>query len=77
MTIILAIVFTAFQGYEYVEAPFSFADSIFGTVFFASTGLHGLHVIVGTLFLVVALGRMINYHLTDSHHLGYEAGILY
>lgn len=77
MTIVLAIVFTAFQGYEYVEAPFSFADSIFGTVFFASTGLHGLHVIVGTLFLVVALARMVNYHLTDSHHLGYEAGILY
>lgn len=53
-TIILALIFTALQGYEYYEAPFSFADSIFGTTFYASTGLHGLHVIVGTIFLAVA-----------------------
>lgn len=77
ITIILAILFTGLQAFEYMEAPFSFADSVYGTVFFASTGLHGLHVIVGTLFISVAFIRMINYHLTDSHHLGFEASILY
>lgn len=77
VTIILAIIFTAFQAIEYHEATFSIADSIYGTVFFASTGLHGLHVIVGTLFILVAFFRIINYHLTDSHHLGFEASILY
>jgi len=76
-TIVLAIVFTALQGYEYHEAAFSFADSIFGTTFYASTGLHGLHVIVGTIFLSVAFVRIVQYHYTDSHHNGYEAGILY
>jgi cytochrome c oxidase subunit 3 len=25
----------------------------------------------------VALWRIYSYHLTDHHHLGYEAGILY
>lgn len=76
-TILLAIAFTALQAFEYHEASFSMADSIFGTVFFASTGLHGLHVIVGTLFISVGFIRMINYHLTSSHHLGFEASILY
>lgn len=76
-TLILAVIFTGFQGFEYSEASFSFADSVFGTVFYASTGLHGMHVIVGTIFILVGFIRIINYHLTDSHHLGYEAAILY
>lgn len=76
-TIVLAVVFTAFQGVEYSEAPFSFADSVYGTVFYATTGLHGAHVFVGTIFLTVALIRMIQYHFTDSHHNGFEAAILY
>lgn len=77
ITIILALIFTALQGVEYHEAPFSFADSVFGTTFFASTGLHGLHVIVGTIFIIVGFIRIINYHLTDTHHNGLEAAILY
>ena len=76
-TIILAIIFTALQYYEYSEASFTITDSVFGTVFFASTGLHGLHVIVGTIFITVGFIRIINYHLTDTHHIGHEAGILY
>lgn len=39
--------------------------------------LHGAHVVVGTLFILVGFIRMINYHLTDSHHQGFEAAILY
>ena len=42
ITVVLAIIFTAFQGYEYSQAPFTIADSVFGSAFFASTGLHGL-----------------------------------
>jgi cytochrome c oxidase subunit 3 len=36
-----------------------------------------LHVIIGTMFLSVGLWRIFAYHLTDHHHFGYEAGILY
>ena len=75
--IILAIIFTALQGFEYLNAPFSIADSVFGTVFFASTGLHGLHVSVGTIFITVSFIRIVNYHLSTGHHVGYEASILY
>ena len=77
VTIWLAILFTALQYYEYVEAPFTITDSVFGSAFFASTGLHGLHVIVGTTFILVGLIRMINYHFSTTHHLGFEAAILY
>jgi cytochrome c oxidase subunit 3 len=71
------LVFTTLQYVEYVQAGFTIADSVFGTVFFASTGLHGMHVIVGTIFITVGFIRIINYHLTDMHHLGYESGIIY
>jgi hypothetical protein len=42
ITILLAVIFTALQGFEYYESSFSFSDSVFGSTFFASTGLHGL-----------------------------------
>lgn len=69
LTIIFAILFTALQYYEYAEAGFTIADSIFGTVFFCSTGLHGFHVIVGTLFIGVQFYRLLQHHITKSHHI--------
>nr|YP_010160558.1 cytochrome c oxidase subunit 3 [Gymnopilus junonius]QRH17744.1 cytochrome c oxidase subunit 3 [Gymnopilus junonius] len=76
-TIILAFVFTALQYYEYSEAGFTFADGVYGSAFYASTGLHGFHVIIGTLFIGVSLVRIINYQLTTKHHNGFESSILY
>jgi len=77
LTVVLAAVFTAFQYFEYVEAGFSLSDSVFGSAFYFSTGLHGLHVLVGTLMLTVALVRLVAYHFTEGHHLGLESSILY
>lgn len=42
LTIILAVIFTALQYVEYFNASFTITDSVFGTTFYASTGLHGL-----------------------------------
>ena len=77
MTIVLAVVFTLFQYIEYSDSSFSIADSVFGTTFYASTGLHGFHVIVGTIFILVGFIRIINYNVTKQGHLGIETGILY
>ena len=77
LALILAILFTYYQGIEYSEASFSIADSIFGTVFYASTGLHGFHVIVGTLFLLYSILRIYSYHSTSGHHVGLESAIAY
>jgi len=76
-TIILAILFTGLQGIEYSVSSFTISDGIFGTCFYFGTGFHGLHVIIGTIFLTVGMWRVLAYHLTDNHHLGLEAGILY
>lgn len=77
ITLVLAISFTGFQALEYIEAPFTMSDGIYGSTFYFGTGFHGLHVIIGTLFLSVAFFRVINYSLTDHHHLGFNASALY
>nr|ADG95185.1 cytochrome c oxidase subunit III [Polypterus bichir lapradei] len=77
LTIILGLYFTALQAMEYYEAPFTIADGIYGTTFFVATGFHGLHVIIGSTFLMVCLLRQILYHFTSSHHFGFEAAAWY
>ena len=71
-TIILAIFFTLLQYYEYCASPFNISDSVYGSVFYMTTGLHGFHVIIGTLFLTVCLYRHIQGHFTSTHHVGFE-----
>jgi cytochrome c oxidase subunit 3 len=39
--------------------------------------VHGLHVIIGTLFLLVGAIRIFAYQVTNTHHVGVESGILY
>nr|YP_010290248.1 cytochrome c oxidase subunit III [Bunaea alcinoe]ULO26028.1 cytochrome c oxidase subunit III [Bunaea alcinoe] len=77
LTIILGIYFTLLQTYEYLEAPFTIADSIYGSTFFLTTGFHGLHVIIGTLFLFICLMRHIFNHFSKNHHFGFEAAVWY
>ncbi len=76
-TVILAIVFTIFQGVEYTVSSFTISDGAFGTCFYFGTGFHGLHVMIGTAFIAVGLWRVLAYHSTDNHHLGLESSILY
>lgn len=77
LTIVLAVIFTFLQGYEYVTATFTMSDSVYGNIFFLGTGAHGLHVIMGTMMIAVATLRLVFYHATSQHHVGYEAAILY
>nr|BCO16483.1 cytochrome oxidase subunit 3 [Ptenopus garrulus] len=77
LTALLGIYFTLLQAMEYVEAPFTMADAVYGSTFFVATGFHGLHVIIGTTFLLVCLLRQINYHFTTHHHFGFEAAAWY
>ncbi len=77
LTVALGLAFTATQAYEYLHAPFSFKDGIYPSTFFMATGFHGFHVIVGTIFLAVCLGRAIKGHFTPDHHFGFEAAAWY
>jgi heme/copper-type cytochrome/quinol oxidase subunit 3 len=76
-TVLYGLLFTALQLHEYNHAPFSMNDSVYGSIFYLTTGFHGFHVIIGTLFLIVCLIRHIYYHFTSEHHLGLEMAIWY
>jgi heme/copper-type cytochrome/quinol oxidase subunit 3 len=76
-TIFYGILFTLLQLEEYINAPFSISDGIYGSVFYMTTGLHGFHVIIGTIFIIVGCIRYLNYHFTVEHHLGFEFSVWY
>jgi cytochrome c oxidase subunit 3 len=77
LTILLGIIFTSVQAYEYIHAPFTFTGGIYGSTFFMATGFHGAHVIIGTIFLIVCLLRALRGHFTPDHHFGFEAAAWY
>jgi heme/copper-type cytochrome/quinol oxidase subunit 3 len=77
LTIILAIIFTGFQAFEYTTANFNITDGIYGSTFYMATGFHGFHVFIGTVVLTVCLIRLIMNHYTIEHHFGFEAGAFY
>jgi len=77
LAILCGIFFIGVQGYEYVAAPFSINDSVYGSVFYILTGCHGLHVLIGTIFLTVCFVRNELKHFTSDHHLGFEVAAIY
>lgn len=77
LTVLLGILFSGVQIYEYVHAPYSFSDSLYGATFFMATGFHGFHVFVGTVFLIVCLARAYAGHFTPKQHFGFEAAAWY
>ncbi len=76
-TIVLGMLFTSIQAWEYAHAPFAFKGSIYGSTFFMATGFHGFHVIVGTIFLIVCLIRANKGDFTPQQHFGFEAAAWY
>tara|TARA_R110002110_G_scaffold6054_1_gene30570 strand:+ start:19357 stop:20196 length:840 start_codon:yes stop_codon:yes gene_type:complete len=77
LTVILGLIFTSVQAYEYAHAAFSFGGNIYGSTFFMATGFHGFHVIVGTIFLGVCLLRAMKGDFTPKQHFGLEAAAWY
>nr|QKW88773.1 cytochrome c oxidase subunit III [Rhytidodus viridiflavus] len=77
ITVTLGVYFTMLQMYEYMESPFSISDSIYGSTFFMSTGFHGIHVMVGTIFIMTVMMRTKNLHFSMNHHIGFESSAWY
>ena len=77
LTIGLGISFTLVQAYEYSHSAFGFRDGIYSTTFYMATGFHGLHVIIGTIFLIVCFFRARAGHFKPDHHFGFEAAAWY
>jgi len=76
-TILLGLLFSAIQAYEYMTAPFPFGENTYGSAFYMATGFHGFHVIVGTIMLIVCLVRAYKGHFTPRQHFGFEAAAWY
>ena len=76
-TVVLGMLFTSLQAYEYSHAHFAFAGSLYGASFYMATGFHGFHVIVGTIFLAICLIRVSKGQFTPKQHFGFEAATWY
>merc|ERR1711912_108630 len=72
-TVFLGLYFTFLRAGEYIETSFTVADSVYGSVFFVATGFHGLHVIIGSIFLAVCLYRIFEHQISSGRHFGFEA----
>jgi cytochrome c oxidase subunit 3 len=76
-TVLLGILFTSCQAYEYTHAAFGFKDTIYASTFYMATGFHGFHVLIGTIFLSVCLIRAKKDQFSPEHHLGFEFAAWY
>jgi cytochrome c oxidase subunit 3 len=65
------------EAHKHLTAGMGNLNAIYGSAFFMATGFHGLHVIIGTIFLIVCLARAIAGHFTPTRHFGFEAAAWY
>jgi len=77
ITILLGFLFILLQGLEYYEATFNLEDGVYPSIFFMLTGLHGCHVIVGVIFLIVCFISLLFNHYLTSHYLRLVFAIWY
>ena len=77
LTVALGLAFLGFQSYEYLHAyrdlGLTLGAGIYGATFFMLTGFHGLHVTIGSLMLMVILGRGLAGHFRPERHFAFEA----
>jgi len=72
ITILLGIIFTFIQYSEYNISVNTIRDARFGSTFFVTTGFHGLHVIIGSLFLAAILIRVSLRHINSEQNRGFN-----
>lgn len=77
LRIILGVLFLKVQFREYQDTSYFIRRRVYGSIFFLATGFHGLHVILGVLFLGVIFFRIMNYHFSINHHVGFEGRVWY
>jgi heme/copper-type cytochrome/quinol oxidase subunit 3 len=75
--ILLGCLFTGIQGYEWCNATYSIDDGVFGSIFYMLTGFHGIHVIIGIIFLFICRVRVVKGHFARRHHVGFTCAIWY
>ena len=86
ITIAMGVIFLSFQGYEYglliMEGftPKHYDNNphnAFATLFYTSTGFHGVHVLTGLVMLFLVWVRMEMGHFDEHRHFSAFAASLY
>ncbi|GIU11196.1 MFS transporter [Shewanella sp. c952] len=81
LTIVLGIGFLFLQAEEYIHAyqemGLTLESGVYGNTFFLLTGFHGMHVTLGTVFLIVLFFRVLKGHFSPEHHFAFQAGSWY
>ena len=76
-TVVLGSVFLYYQAHEYIEAytelNLTLHSGVYGSTFFMLTGFHGMHVLLGTIMLIVMWFRCAKGHFTRDNHFAFEA----
>jgi cytochrome c oxidase subunit III len=57
LTLALGTIFVGSQARTWLAANFTVSSNAYGTMFYAMTGFHALHVVAGLLLMLVVLGR--------------------
>ena len=69
-TFVLGAIFLGLQVHEYMIIGFTPQDTSVGASFFSLTGLHGLHVFVGLLLLILGMVRALRGRWSKDEHVG-------
>ena len=77
ITVLLGVLFSDLQYMEYVGAGYTIADSVYGSAFYVTTGAHGMHVLVGSMFLLVCWVRLYWGQFSGNHLVGFEGAAWY
>ena len=77
LTIFLGVYFLFTQGLEFSSAPFTIIDGSFGSIFYLSSGAHGIHVFLGVILLSYSASRLSIGHISIDRHLSFEFAAWY
>jgi len=81
LTLLFGACFLSVQVFEYnkllFHEHFTPSSSLFGSVFFTTTGFHGFHVFCGVVCMAYMTGKAFLGKLTQAHHQGIETLGLY
>lgn len=80
-TVALGLTFLCLQAWEYHHAfsslNLTLGSGAYGMTFYMLTGFHGLHVLLGSVMLLVVWLRVLRGHFDADHHFAFEAAAWY
>jgi cytochrome c oxidase subunit III len=77
ITFLLGATFLFIQINEYANIGFAPQDQAQATIFYSLTGLHGAHVTVGLILLLIVTVRSFRGHFSPAEHRGVEVPGIY